>query len=149
MVIAVPEEIDPHNIFTVEPFGGEKIQVGRQDLAHVIDVRAEEIFQMIAANIKESGYNGLLPAGIVLTGGVAQSRGITDLAQKILGIPARVAPPKNLVGLVEAINNPAYATGVGLLRWAMSDHHVYRPGQVRTGEWSQRIGKFLRALLPG
>ena len=144
-----PQEIDPHNIFTVEPFGGEKIQVGRQDLAHVIEARAEEIFQMIAANIKESGYNGLLPAGIVLTGGVAQSRGITDLAQKILGIPARVAPPKNLVGLVEAINNPAYATGVGLLRWAMSDHHVYRPGQVRTGEWSQRIGKFLRALLPG
>ena len=144
-----PKEIDPHNIFTVEPFGGEKIQVGRQDLAHVIEARAEEIFQMIAANIKDSGYSGLLPAGIVLTGGVAQTRGITDLAQKILGVPARVAPPKNLVGLVEAISSPAYATSVGLLRWAMSEHHVYRPGQVRSGEWGQRIGKFLKALLPG
>ncbi|MCL4868427.1 MAG: cell division protein FtsA [Anaerolineae bacterium] len=144
-----PKEIDPNNIFTVEPFGGEKIQVGRQDLAHVIEARAEEIFQLIAQNIKESGYNGLLPAGIVLTGGVAQTRGITELASKTLGVPARIAPPKNLVGLVEAISSPAYATSVGLLRWAMSDHQAYRPGSARAGEWGQRIGKFLKALLPG
>src|SRR5690606_33772878 len=85
----LPAGIDPHNIFTVEPFGGEKIQVGRQDLAYVIEARVEELFQMVAANIKESGYSGLLPAGLVLTGGVAQTRGIAELGQKILGVPVR------------------------------------------------------------
>ncbi|HFE66749.1 MAG TPA: cell division protein FtsA, partial [Chloroflexi bacterium] len=58
-----PQEIDPNFVFTVEPFGGEKIQVGRQDLAYVIEARMEEIFQLILEEVKRSGYEGLLPAG--------------------------------------------------------------------------------------
>jgi len=143
-----PDEIDPNYVFTVEPFGGEKIQVGRQDLAHVIEARVEEIFQLILQEIKRSGYNGLLPAGIVLTGGSAQLRGIARVAETVLNVPARVASPKNLHGLVDALRNPAYATSVGLLRWAMSENHAYRPRQ-RQGDWGRRVGGFLKALLPG
>lgn len=86
-----PKEIDPDYVFTVEPFGGEKIQVGRQDLAHVIEARIDELFQLILKEIKRSGYDGLLPAGIVLTGGSAQLRGITTIAERVLSVPARVA----------------------------------------------------------
>ena len=102
----------------VEPFGGEKIQVGRQDLAQVIEARVEEIFHLILKDIQQSGYDELLPAGIVLTGGTALLRGITDVAERVLNVPARVATPKNLVGLVDSLHSPAYATSVGLLRWA-------------------------------
>ena len=143
-----PDQIDPEVVFTVEPFGGEKIQVGRQDLAHVIEARAEEIFQIILKEIRESGYQGLLPAGIVLTGGASQLRGITRVAQRVLGVPARVAKPKNLIGLVDSLSSPAFATSVGLLNWATSGHNTFRP-RVRQREFGRRIGGFFRALLPG
>jgi cell division protein FtsA len=143
-----PDQIDPSYVFTVEPFGGEKIRVGRQDLAHVIEARVEEIFQLILQEIKRSGYGGLLPAGIVLTGGSSQLRGITQVAERVLNVPARVASPKGLHGLVDAIHTPAYATSVGLLRWAMSDNHIYRP-RPRQSDWGRRVGGFLKALLPG
>ncbi len=143
-----PEQIDPGIVFTVKPFGGEKIQVGRQDLAHVIEARAEEIFQLILKEIKRSGYEGLLPAGIVLTGGSSQLRGITHVAQRVLGVPARVAKPKNLVGLVDSLNTPAFSTSVGLLRWATSGHNLYRP-KLRKGQIGRKLGGIFRALLPG
>lgn len=143
-----PETISPTAEFSVEQFNDEKIHVRRQDLAYVIEARAEEIFQLILDTVKSSEYNGLLPAGIVLTGGGAQLKGITDVATKVLGIPARVATPRNLQGLVDSLNSPAYATSVGLLRWAMSEHNVYRPGE-RQAEWGKKITSFLRALLPG
>lgn len=144
-----PEQIDPNYVFAVEPFGGEKIQVGRQDLACVIEARVEEIFQLILQEVKRSGYDGLLPAGIVLTGGSAQLRGITEVAERVLQVPARVALPKNLVGMVDSLQSPAYATGAGLLRWAMSGQQVYLPRPSHQGQWSRRVGNFLRALLPG
>lgn len=144
-----PNQIDPNSLFTVEPFSGERIQVSRQDLAHVIEARVEEIFQLILQEIKDSGYDGLLPAGIVLTGGSAQLRGITEVAQRVLNVPARVATPKNLVGLVDALHSPAYATGVGLLRWFISGQNIYRPRPRQQTEWGRRITSLLRALLPG
>jgi cell division protein FtsA len=144
-----PAEIDPDFVFTVEPFGGEKIQVGRQDLAQVIEARVEEIFHLILKDIQQSGYDELLPAGIVLTGGTALLRGITDVAERVLNVPARVATPKNLVGLVDSLHSPAFATGVGLLRWASMDHHRYQGRTQTQSEWGRRVGSFFRTLLPG
>ncbi|MBK7893991.1 MAG: cell division protein FtsA [Candidatus Promineifilaceae bacterium] len=143
-----PDKIDPSTVFTVEPFGGEKIQVGRQDLAHVIEARVEEIFQHILEDVQRSGYSGLLPAGIVLTGGSAQLRGITEVAERVLNVPARVAQPQNLVGMVDRLHSPAYATSVGLLHWAMSDNQIYQP-RAHNREWGRKMGSILKALLPG
>ena len=142
-----PDQIDSSYVFNVEPFGGEKIQVGRQDLAYVIEARVEEIFQLILQNIEKSGYEGLLPAGIVLTGGSAQLRGITEVAERILKVPARVAQPKNMVGMTDHLHSPAFATSVGLLRWAMSDHQIYQP-RSHQREWSKRVRNFFKLLLP-
>ncbi len=143
-----PDQIDAEGVFTVEPFGGEKIQVGRQDLAHVIEARVEEIFQLILQEIKRTEYEGLLPAGIVLTGGSSQLRGIAEVAERVLHVPARVATPKNLLGMVDKLHSPAFATGVGLLRWAMGDNQNYRPRPPQR-DWSRRMGSLLKALLPG
>lgn len=143
-----PASIPATAEFSVEQFSDEKIHVRRQDLAYVIEARVEEIFHLILEEIKISGYEGLLPAGIVLTGGGAQLKGIADVAHSVLGISARVATPRNLQGLVDSLNSPAYATSVGLLQWAMSEHNVYRPGE-KPAEWGRRLSGFLRALLPG
>lgn len=144
-----PEQIDPASEFSVKPFGGETIRVGLQDLSAVIEARVDEIFQMVLQEIRQSGYGGLLPAGIVLTGGSAQLRGITNVAEHVLGVPARVAVPRNLVGLVDSLRSPAYATSVGLLRWAISDSNLYRPRPRHQAQWGRRIGEFFRAFLPG
>ncbi len=143
----LPDSIPAHSSFRVEPFGGEEIEVGHRDLAMVVEARAEETFHLISNAIKGSGFSGLLPAGIVLTGGGAQLKGIADVANRVLGIPARVAAPRNLKGLVDNLHNPSYATSVGLLRWAVSDHNVYRPNSSRT-EFVSRLTSFFRALLP-
>jgi cell division protein FtsA len=101
----------------------------------------------VLQEIRRSGYEGLLPAGIVLTGGSAALRGITTIAQKVLCVPARVAMPKNLVGMVETLHNPAYSTGVGLLRWAINGHNALKP-RARQPEWSSKIRGIFHALLP-
>jgi cell division protein FtsA len=144
-----PTQIDPNIVFPVEPFGGEKIQVGRQDLAYVIEARVEEIFKLVLQAIQQSGYDGLLPAGVVLTGGTAQLRGITEIAERTLNVPARVAGPRNLLGMVDELHSPAYATGIGLLQWARTGNQAYRPRVPQKRQLGRRMGTFLRALLPG
>jgi cell division protein FtsA len=142
-----PDQIDPGVVFTVQPFGGEKIQVGRQDLAYVVEARVDEIFQLILQEIRRSGYEEFLPAGIVLTGGTAQMKGICQVAKKVLGVPARVAKPKKMIGLVESVSDPAHATSVGLLQWATSGLNLYRPRSSQ-GQFGKKIGGILKAILP-
>jgi cell division protein FtsA len=105
--------------FTVKPFGAERsVQVSEADLTEIIEARVEEMFSLILQEIKRTGYDGLLPAGIVLTGGTAKLPGLRHVAGDVLNMPARVAAPDNLRGLVDALDGPAYSTGVGLLQWA-------------------------------
>lgn len=117
---AMESEVRPEETFNVRAFGEEKpIQVSRGELANIIEARVEEIFDLVLQEIKRSGYDGLLPAGMVLTGGTSLLPGIRGLASKVLGLPVRIARPENLVGLTDQLNSPAYSTSVGLLNWAL------------------------------
>jgi cell division protein FtsA len=118
---AIRAEVGADEFFSIRPFGEDHaVQINRQDLAHIIEARTEETFNLILQEIKRSGYDGLLPAGMVLTGGTAALPGITRVAREVLGMPVRTAQPENLIGLVEKLNSPAYSTSVGLLRWAVN-----------------------------
>jgi cell division protein FtsA len=118
---AVRSEVGPEEYFTIRPFGEERpVQISRQDLAHIIEARVAETFALILQEVKRSGYDGLLPAGMVLTGGSSALPGIKRIASEVLGLPVRTAGPENLVGLVDKLNSPSFSTGVGLLRWAMT-----------------------------
>ena len=103
---------------------------------------------MILQDIKRSGYEGMLPAGIVLTGGSSQIRGIGRVAQQIFGVPARVAKPKKLVGLVDALHSPAFATGVGLLEWAVSGQSIYRPRPAPRSLWPEQSAEYSARSCP-
>jgi cell division protein FtsA len=96
---------------------------------------------------KRSGYDGLLSAGLVMCGGASQLPGSRPLAQDVLDMPVRVAQPRDLRGLVDALHSPAFATSVGLLRWGTQEHASLRPNR-SGGEWGRRIKGFLRALFP-
>jgi cell division protein FtsA len=120
---AIRSEVGSEEYFTIRPFGEDHpVQINRQDLAHIIEARTEETFRLILQEIKRSGYDGLLPAGIVLTGGTSALPGIKRIASEVLGMPVRTAQPENLTGLIDKLNSPAYSTSVGLLRWAVSMH---------------------------
>jgi cell division protein FtsA len=120
---AVRAQVGSEEYFSVRPFGEDRpVQINRQELAHIIEARVAEVFALTLQEIKRSGYDGLLPAGMVLTGGTAALPGIKRVASEVLGLPVRTAQPENLLGLVDRLNSPAYSTGVGLLRWALSMH---------------------------
>lgn len=152
---ARPRDVDASEYFTVSPFGSEKPQqVSRKDLAIIIEARAEEIFSLVLQEIKRSGYDGLLPAGIVITGGVGRLPGIRPVASDVLNLPARIAAPENLNGLTDQlIGRPEYATSVGLLNWAAHETFAAnrsarrRSGSAKRGGFSS-LANFLKRLLP-
>jgi cell division protein FtsA len=120
---AVRTGVGSEEYFAIRPFGEDRpVQINRQELAHIIEARVAEIFSLTLQEIKRSGYDGLLPAGMVLTGGTSALAGIKRVASDVLGMPVRTAQPENLTGLVDRLNSPAYSTGVGLLRWALTMH---------------------------
>jgi cell division protein FtsA len=127
---ALRSEVGLDETFSVRPFGEDQpVFISRHDLAHIIEARVEEIFSLALQEIKRSGYDGLLPAGMVLTGGSSLLPGIRPLASKVLGMPVRTAQPENLVGLADKLNSPAYSTSVGLLYWATAMHEMPFPGE--------------------
>jgi cell division protein FtsA len=118
---AVPDRIDPHHTFAVRPFGQEgAVQIKQLELAEIIESRVEELFNLVRQEVKRVGYDGLLPAGVVLTGGSSQLPGIQEVASRVLGLPVRHAKPENLQGLTDRLNTPAYSASAGLLYWAES-----------------------------
>ncbi len=128
---AVRSEVGAEEYFSIRPFGEDHpVQINRQDLAHIIEARTAEMFSLIMQEIKRSGYDGLLPAGMVLTGGTSALTGIQRVASEVLNMHVRTAQPENLKGLVDRLNSPAFATSVGLLHWAMTMHeHELGPGR--------------------
>jgi cell division protein FtsA len=151
---ALEAEISETDHFAVRSFGEDQpMTASRKELAHIIEARAEEIFQLVLQEIKRSGYDGLLPAGMVLTGGTSQLPGIKTLASEILGLPVRVARPENMVGLVDQLHSPAYSTSVGLLYWALLMNESLAPQPVRnTGKGGKLnwdvISNMLKRFLP-
>jgi len=127
--------------------------VPRKLLAEIIQARVEELFNMVHEELKKSGYDGLLPAGLVITGGTAELPGILELAGQTLDLPARVGSPLGLLGLADSISRPAYATAVGLLLWGLRHTSLYideeEPEEEgSTNDMMSRLGRWLRAFLP-
>jgi cell division protein FtsA len=90
-------------------------RLARQTLAEVTEPRYEELLTLIQAELRRSGFEDLVAAGIVLTGGSSKIEGLVELAEEVFHMPVRLGIPQSVVGLVDVVRNPIYATGVGLL----------------------------------
>jgi cell division protein FtsA len=146
---ARPEAVRGSEPIDVAAFGDAGRQaISREFLTEIIQARVEEIFNLILREVKRSGYDGLLPAGIVLCGGTAGLPGIAELGREVLHMPVRVGAPHDLQGLVDVLGSPAYATGVGLLVYGLKEQPARLPLPVGNGLF-ERIWKWLHALLPG
>jgi cell division protein FtsA len=93
-------------------------RLARQTLAEVVEPRYEELFGLIRDELRRSGFEEVIAAGIVLTGGSARMEGAIDLAEEIFHVPVRLGLPQQVKGLAEVVQNPIYSTGVGLLLYA-------------------------------
>jgi len=97
--------------------------LSRQALAEVVEPRYDELFTLVQSELRRSGYEDLIAAGIVLTGGTSKMEGVVELAEEIFHMPVRLGAPQHVRGLSDIVNNPIYSTGVGLLIYAMKQQH--------------------------
>jgi len=91
--------------------------LSRQSLAEVVEPRYEELFTLIQAEFRRSGFEDLVAAGIVLTGGSSKMEGVIELAEEIFHVPVRLGYPTDIRGLRDVVENPIYSTGIGLLKY--------------------------------
>jgi cell division protein FtsA len=92
-------------------------KISTQNLAEIIEPRYEELMLLVQSELRRSGYEELIAAGIVLTGGSSKVMGLIELAEEIFHMPVRMGAPQNVGGLTEVVKNPAHSTGVGLLMY--------------------------------
>lgn len=96
----------------------EDRNLSRQALAEVVEPRYDELFTLIQSELRRSGFEDLIGAGVVLTGGTSKMEGAVDLAEEIFHMPVSIGKPKGIVGLTDIVRNPIYSTAVGLLQYA-------------------------------
>lgn len=89
--------------------------VSRRNLADICEPRYEELFMLAKAELRRSGFEDLIPSGMVITGGASQIDGGTELAERVFQMPVRLGVPTRVTGLVDVVKNSIYSTGVGLL----------------------------------
>ncbi len=146
---ALPERVAEDELITTAAFGDAGGQaVSRRYIAEILEARSEEILLLIQREIKRSGYDGLLPAGIVLTGGAAQLQGVKEMGRWLFRMPVRTGVPNSVGAVPRQWLSPAYATGLGLLLWAVRRGG---PGESlqRQSPLMPRVRAWLRGLLPG
>ena len=99
-------------------------RLARQTLAEAVEPRYEELFTLVQAELRRSGFESLIAAGIVLTGGSSKMEGAVELAEEIFHMPVRIGTPQHVSGLADVVKNPIYATGVGLLLFGQRQAHT-------------------------
>lgn len=149
---AAPSMVEDGEVIEISTFGDEGLSsVSRRKLCEIVGSRAEEVLDLVSREIKRSGFDNLLPAGVVITGGSANLTGIRELAERKLQLPVRIGMPRRLHGLTEAISSPVYATSVGLLSWAQRQEEAAlgkEPSSVSGDTWRRRLVEWLRVFLP-
>ncbi len=114
---------DAEEVINVPSIGDrEARKISAQNLAEIIEPRYEELMLLVQAELRRSGYEDLIAAGMVLTGGSSKVKGLVDLAEEIFHMPVRMGYPQHVSGLTDVVQNPIFSTGVGLLLYG-KDHH--------------------------
>ena len=146
--LASVEDDDEINVSVLGEEAGRTIS--RLEVCQIIEARMRETFELVRGEMSRAG-SGMLPAGIVLTGGAAQLAGTAELAREVLAMPVRVASPANIGGLVDTILNPSYATSVGLLQWGAGSISAGEPLRYESAPAMGGLGRIrdaLRSIFP-
>jgi len=131
---ALTQIADANEMIEVPSIGDRPSRkISKQNLAEIIEPRYEELMLLVQAELRRSGYEGLVAAGMVLTGGSSKVTGLVDLAEEIFHMPVRLGFPQHVAGLTDVVQNPIYSTGVGLLLYGR-DHSLGNEQLLEAGE---------------
>jgi cell division protein FtsA len=146
----VARDISNEETIEVPGMGGRKPRkLPRQILGEILEPRIEEIFTLIKREIFRAGMDNFITSGIVLTGGSSLLHGITDIAESIFDVPSRLGTPRGISGLIDVVNNPMYATGVGLVlygaknqpekKFRIRDSNIFHRVMTRMKRWFKDV----------
>ena len=142
--------ISSDELIRVPGMGGrDPRMLPRQILAEILEPRMEEIFTLVKRETYRAGMETVINSGVVLTGGSSLLEGATDIAEAVFGVPTRMGIPRNINGLTDVVNNPMYATGVGLVlygaqkepekRFRIRDRNIFNSLITRMKKWFKDV----------
>ncbi len=141
----LPARVPADETVEITGFGDEEQrEIPRVHVAQILEARAIEVLNLVRTEMRRSGYDGLLPAGLVLCGGSTELAGFKELGRQVLDLPVRLGRPHGITGLTDTVSRPAFATSVGLLLWGLrfgADTRMHTNGQ-RPGR-TDPVGRFL------
>jgi cell division protein FtsA len=111
--------------------------LSRQTLAEVIEPRVEELYMLVQAELRRSGFENLLSSGIVITGGSSAMQGMVELGEEIFHMPVRLGLPRYIGGLSDVVKTPRYSTGVGLLLYGLEQYQHNQAARQRSNSFSE------------
>ena len=136
----IADKISGDETIEVPGMGGrEPRQLPRQILGEILEPRMEEIFTLIKREIYRAGMENALTSGVVLTGGSALLNDATEVAESIFNLPTRLGTPRGINGLVDVVNNPMYATGVGLVLYGAKNQSSSKKFRIRDANIFNRL----------
>jgi cell division protein FtsA len=146
----VARNINSEETIEVPGMGGRKPRkLPRQILGEILEPRVEEIFTLIKREIFRSGMDRIVTSGVVLTGGTSLLEGIEDIAETVFDLPSRLGTPRGISGLTDVVNNPMYATGVGLVlygariqpkkKFRIRDTNIFNRVMTRMKRWFKEV----------
>jgi cell division protein FtsA len=151
---ALPSAVPANDAVIIEAFGAERQRsFPRRRVCEIIQARCEEILEMVVTEVRRATNIEFVSAGLVITGGTARLPGLDLLAEQVTGLPARIGRPGHIFGLVDELHDPAFATSVGLLQWAVGAQQLAPIGVRVAGPSAfdglfRRIGNWFKVLLP-
>jgi len=135
---ALSQLADPQEMVDVPGVGDRSTrQLSRKTLAEVIEPRVEELYSLVQAELRRSGYEELLSSGVVLTGGSSAMQGMVELGEEIFHMPVRIGMPQYSGGLAEVVRSTRYATGVGLLIAGVDEHRQHEAARMHVTSFQQ------------
>jgi cell division protein FtsA len=137
---ALSQLADPQEMVEV-PGVGDRMsrELSRKTLSEVIEPRVEELYSLVQAELRRSGYEELLSSGIVITGGSSVLQGMVELGEEIFHMPVRIGQPNYGGGLAEVVRHPRYSTGVGLLLAGVQQYRSREIARMQVGAFQQAL----------
>lgn len=146
----ISRNVSTDETIDVPGMGGRKPRkLQRQILGEILEPRMEEIFSLIKREIYRAGMEKIITSGVVLTGGTSLLEGVTDIAESVFDLPTRLGTPMGISGLTDVVNNPMYATGVGLVlygarnqpkkKFRIRDTNIFNRVMIRMKRWFKEV----------
>lgn len=147
----LPKEISKKDTIDLSKLGEGEDIISRQYVAEIIEARTSEIFDLVNKELKKIDRQGLLPAGIILIGGGAKMPGLVDFAKEKLHLPVQVGFPMELEGMIDQVDDPSFATAIGLTFWGVNQQEKIGKVNFSKIKSNKIVGQFIkwfRGFLP-